>query len=144
MKIIMKSQNGIGFIEVMIVVIITGFGMLGIARLQWINTQTVSTTYLDAQAALYTNEMISRLRSNKRAAIEGTYNTKLVAYSDVSVPSEKSVQAVRGRYNWFKNLSTTIPKAKAAIQCNNNGVCIIAIEYEGTQGVRKQVMAAQL
>lgn len=139
-----KLQQGFGLIEVMVVVIIMGFGILSIARLQLINTQTVATTYLDAQATLYSDEIISRLRSNKQAAIEGAYNTPLAAFSDLERPSDQASQATIGRYNWMKNISATLPSAQAAIQCNSMGVCIVAVTYEGTQGSRNQVMAAQL
>ena len=136
-----KSQAGLGLIEVLIVLVIMGVGLLALAKLQIANNQLSSAALLNTQATLHIEEMIERLRSNKTSAINGDYNTSL---TDVSVISQGASLASSERYNWAKNLQKSVPQPQIAIQCNKKGLCLVAVKYAGPKGSKEQVLVAQL
>ncbi|MCK5727030.1 MAG: prepilin-type N-terminal cleavage/methylation domain-containing protein [Thiotrichaceae bacterium] len=139
-----NKQKGLGLLEVMIVVVITGVGLLGIAKLQLFNNQSSLGSSFNTQATEHLEEMIARLRSNKSSAIQGDYNTVLVVLKDLTPPATNAVQAKKGRYNWLKSLSSVVPNPQAAIQCETTGLCALAIHYQGTQEIQKHVLVVQL
>ena len=136
-----KSQAGVGLVEVLIVMIIMGVGLMGLAKLQLATNQTNTTAYMNTQATIHIEEMIERLRSDKLAAINGDYNMTLAKATSITTGASIAQQ---GRFSWAQNLSNNIPSPKVAISCNNSGLCLVAIKYTGSQGEKEQVLVAQL
>ena len=136
-----QAQAGVGLLEVLIVMVVMGVGLMGLAKLQLSTNQTNTTAYLNTQATIHIEEMIGRLRSDKLAAINGDYNVSLTKAASITTGASIAKQ---GRYNWAQNLSNNIPNPKVAISCNNSGLCLVAIKYTGSQGEKEQVLVAQL
>lgn len=82
--VLSKYQVGITLIEVLIAVVITAIGLLGVARMQTISVRFNHSAYLRSQAASLADDVIERMRVNTDAAIAGNYNIQLANATPVS------------------------------------------------------------
>jgi len=142
------TQQGFGLLEVMIALLVSAIGLVGIAKLQILNTQSITTSYRSVQAIGHLEEMICRLRSNKGAATAGDYNignvSGMLSFSSLSVPSNNSSQADKGIYNWMQSLSNTISDVQTAINCDSDSLCVLAVHYTSIQGLQKHTLVIRL
>lgn len=136
-----KSQTGVSLLEVLIVMVVMGVGLMGLAKLQLATNQTNTTAYMNIQAIIHIEEMIERLRSDKLSAINGDYNISLTKAATIT---SGGTQAKQGRYSWARNLTNNLPSPKVAISCNIVGLCLVAIKYTGPQGEKEQILVAKL
>lgn len=72
-----KHQDGITLTEVLVAVVVTAIGLLGVARMQTISVRYNHSAYLRSQAASVADSLIERMRVNRDAAIAGSYNAAL-------------------------------------------------------------------
>lgn len=135
------QQAGVGLLEVLIVMVVMGVGLMGLAKLQLATNQTNTTAYMNTQAIIHIEEMIQRLRSDKLSAINGDYNISLTKAVEIT---SGGTLAKQGRYSWARNLTNNLPTPKVAISCNTVGLCLVAIKYLGSQGEKEQVLVTQL
>lgn len=74
-----RTQSGIALIEVLITVLILAIGFLGLAGLQLTALRNNSSAYERSQATMLAYDIIDRMRANRDAALNGSYNTALDA-----------------------------------------------------------------
>ncbi|MEC8524178.1 MAG: type IV pilus modification protein PilV [Pseudomonadota bacterium] len=60
----MKSQSGLGLIEVLVTIVITTIGLLGLSAMQMQSIRTVSDTGNRTHAIWVANDLINRIRAN--------------------------------------------------------------------------------
>lgn len=68
----MKKMNSRGFsmIELLVAVVITAIGLLGLAALQMVTLKNVNNTQFRSLATFYAYDMAERIRSNKASSAE--------------------------------------------------------------------------
>ncbi len=130
-----SRQLGFSLIEVLITVVVTSFGLLGIAGLQLSSINASTTASVNTQAMIGIDEIVGQIRANSDVAKAGEFdidldgNNNLVAFSTSLEPSGSPSIAESGAYNWFRNLNQSIPGVKAGINCDaTSGICAIKVE----------------
>lgn len=65
------AQRGFTLVEVLVTLVIFGFGMLGVAGLQMVSLANMDSAQFRSVASLKANEMAERIRANGGAAYDG-------------------------------------------------------------------------
>jgi len=130
-----SRQQGVSLIEVLITVVVTSFGLLGIAGLQLASVNASTAASVNTQTMISIDEIVGQIRSNSVAAKAGEFDIdldgsgNLVAFSTSLAPAGGASISKTGAYNWFRNLNQSIPGVKAGINCNStSGICAIKVE----------------
>lgn len=125
-----RNQAGVGLIEVLIAVLVLGVGLLGIAALQAITLRNSSTSAERTQAAMQTYSMLDTLRSQRTAAIAGTFNTG----TEYKCSTSSALGAAGSLDGWLADLRNTVSSSACGrVNCapNSKGIttCIIAVRW---------------
>ena len=122
-------QQGFSLIEVLITVVVTSFGLLGIAGLQLASVNASTVASVNTQAMISIDEIVGQIRANPNAAKAGEFDiTPLVVFSTSLAPTTPTVSE-SGVYNWFRNLNQSIPGVKAGIKYDaTTDICVVKIE----------------
>ena len=129
------KQQGVGLIEVLISVLIMSIGLLGLVGLQISSVNNATLSYTNTQAIFALQDMAGLLISSAPAAKAGDFdippnlNTSLKGFSDLTAPDVGDSQTKKARYYWFQNLNDALPNARASLECDAAGTCIIKVEF---------------
>lgn len=137
----LNIQAGVGLIEVMVAILLLGMGLLGAVALQFATAKEQRSSQFVARAALLSNEIAERMRSN-RAAIEDTATpryTTSTTYLDaraavsaaastvnactVNTPCNTASSAAVNDINlWLQSVNTLMPQSAAMLLMPPEGV----------------------
>lgn len=129
------KQKGMGMIEVLVSVLVMSVGLMSLAGLQISSVNNASVSYTNTQAIFALQDMVGLLLSSLPAAKAGDFNiatnpdNSLKALSDLTAPTPSSSQSVKTRYYWLQNLSDVLPNAKASLNCDAVGACVIKVQF---------------
>lgn len=123
-----KQQRGVALIEVLIAMLVTAIGILGVVSLQVVSLKTAQNATLQAQANTLGYDMLDRLRANPTLAKAGNYN--LAKTEDDPSSTSTAIQDI-DRRQWRTMLANSLPARtdKASIACNAAGICTITIPW---------------
>ncbi len=146
-----RSQEGFSMIEVLITVLVSAIGLIGMAGLQITSIKTTTVSVANTQAMIAINEIIDLMRVDFVAASNGEFNIDaldsngtLRTFSATTAPSGTPTLAETMTYTWFKNLDRQVSGVKAGVNCSNLGMCAIKIELSDSVGGQAQVISVQL
>ncbi|WP_051786458.1 type IV pilus modification protein PilV [Endozoicomonas numazuensis] len=71
---LLSQSNGFTLIEVLVAVLVLAIGLLGMASLQLISTQSSSSALTRSQATMLAYDLAERMRQNRTEAISGSYD----------------------------------------------------------------------
>ena len=128
--------------EVLASLVMITFGLLSLTSLQTRSVKLSTVAYTETQAALHLEEAVELLRANKIAASNGDYNFSLDSVDSFSAGG--STIAEIDRYRWLYNLNSTLPGAKASIDCDNASQCVLELQYEFLGISKSQTLAVIL
>ena len=128
-----QSQRGVGLIEVLIALVVTSIGLLGLAALQGKAQQAEMESYQRSQALILLQDMSSRLRANR--AQRASYVTGMAGCG------VDTTRAAQDLCEWSKSLagaSETLDGAKVGAMIAGHG-CItgsgdafeVIVEWQG-------------
>jgi type IV pilus assembly protein PilV len=133
------SQAGATLIEVLVTVVVTSIGLLGMAGLMAVSTKVNHDAYLNTQANFIAQTLIESMHINASAVADGRYDG---TYTDDSgsdpgcrahgcSPTER---AEYDRVRFDSALRTTLPNPTASVKCTagNSPVVPSAAPYGGT------------
>ncbi|MGI9281387.1 MAG: type IV pilus modification protein PilV [Endozoicomonas sp.] len=82
-KFTSKKVQGFTLIEILVAVLVLAIGLLGMASLQLLGSQSSQGAASRTQAALLAYDLAERMRNNREAALDGSYgNGQLAAPND--------------------------------------------------------------
>lgn len=87
MKDSKRHQHGFSMIEVLITILVTAVGFLGVAGMQMLNLKTVNNTQYRSIATLHAYDIAERMRANMAGVKAGHYNVSDSAASSSSCTS---------------------------------------------------------
>lgn len=119
-----RNQHGVTLIEVLIAMLVTSIGLLGLAGLQLFALKNNQSTALQAQANILAYDLLDRLRANPALAEAGQYNIDLQAPS----PTTKTTIRDRDIKEWRDMLSASLPDGTGAIACDGR-VCTVTVQW---------------
>lgn len=100
----MKHAQGFSLIEVLVTLLITSVGLLGLAGLQVKSLQFNHGAYLRSQANILAYDMADRMRLNKDDARAGQYNILITANKPTASNLETTDQN-----QWLTLIENTLP-----------------------------------
>lgn len=122
----LRSQSGVGIIEIMIALLVMTIGLLGMAAMQTNGMQMTSESLARSQAIILANDIIERARTNLGSrgdyevesgsvpACDATYEPE-----DPSAEEEESlwpsIVASNDKNEWLNNLACLLPSADAVV-----------------------------
>lgn len=127
------SQKGFYLFELLITLIVMSIGMLGIAGMLLLAHKTSSSSYLRQQATQSAYNIIERMRANRQAAINGSYNVSdLVASGTPSPPTAPSLDCSTASCNatqmaaydtwyWLARDLSSLPSGAGSVTTTNSG-----------------------
>lgn len=123
----MKMQRGVTLIEVLITLLITTVGLLGLAALQATSLKFNHGAYLRSQANIFAYDITDRMRLNRAVAQAGSYNIAMTA----SKPTGTTLVQV-DLNQWLTLLETALPVGDGSVSCSSN-ICTITIQWQEAQ-----------
>lgn len=120
-----SRQRGVSLIEVLIAVLVFSIGLLGLAGLIVMATQSTHVGYLRTQATFLANSMAERMSANPGAVWSGGYNSTSYPASAQSAgcgagaPCTAAGVATHDQQIWSGQLKAFLPNPKASIACTD-------------------------
>src|SRR5690554_6977331 len=123
-------QKGFSLIEVLITVLILAIGLLGLASLQANSLVGNQQSYMRSQATSLAYDMTDRLRANKRAALDGDYDTGFGNAVACAIPEGGRTVAVDDLESWRIALACALTEGRGAIDVDNaTGIATISVRW---------------
>ncbi|KIZ51181.1 pilus assembly protein PilV [Pseudomonas oryzihabitans] len=125
-------QRGATLIEVLIAMFILAIGLLGLAGLQAVSTQSNQGAYYRSQATVLASDIVERMRANREMALAGNYTTS-------SFPTSSNTHAVEGTQDkrdlaeWLNNLANSLPQGTGTIVTDSN-IVTVSIRWDDGRG----------
>ena len=126
------KSEGFTLIEFLVALLVFAIGILALTSLQIFVLRSDISAHHQAQAVQIAYSMMDRLRSNRAAALAGSYN----------IPNAAAISAGDGNppladddlADWNANELSLLPNADAIINCTTSGNCTITISWSDVQG----------
>jgi Tfp pilus assembly protein PilV len=139
-------------LEILITVVISAFGLIGLAGLQISSVNATTISSANTQTMIAIKEMVGQLIANKPAALNGEFNITaantdtgaLRAFSTDLVPANDATSSQTITYRWFNNLNNAVPGVKAGIHCDSSGLCAIKVQLSEAVDSMEQIISVQL
>lgn len=115
------AHRGLTLIEILVTLVVTSLGLLGIAVLQARSLQSNHDAYLYSQASALAYDMAERIRANPAAVIAGGYNTAMTdtpaaancVANECGAPTQ---MAAYDKYEWKETqVKVLLPEAGASV-----------------------------
>lgn len=116
-----RRDRGFSLLEVLVTVVILSLGMLGVAAVLITVHKSNASSYLRQQAVQETYDILDRMRANRSAALQGSYDVALG-----TAPGTSSVNCTSGSCNptqmaaydqwqWLTDLADTLPSGTGSV-----------------------------
>ncbi len=119
------NAKGVALLEILIALVVTSIGLLGVAGLQVMSLKNNQSAALQSQANVLAYDMFDRLRAN--AGVAANYN---IALTD-STPTGTSINKIDIQ-QWRGMLAASLPEGTGAIACNAAAppVCRVTVQWK--------------
>ncbi|MDR2876924.1 MAG: type IV pilus modification protein PilV [Chromatiales bacterium] len=134
------QQRGFTLIEVLITVIILAIGLLGLAGLQFSGLRFTHSAYQRSQATILTNDILDRMRVNRRIAENGAYDIALGAApaaancTGLGIDCNPANMARADLSEWKNAIATMLPAGDGSVR-RNGSAFVVTIQWNDTRGV---------
>ncbi len=119
-----RTEAGTTLIEVLVAVLVSSIGLLGVAGLAAASTRTEQAAYEVAQLGLAAQALIDSMHVNPIGVVAGSYNgafeTTTSAPGECSAGCSASQRATDDRARFTRSIAATLPNPDAALQCAAN------------------------
>ncbi len=124
---------GFSLLEALITALVLAIGLLGMAGLQGTALKRNHSSYLRSQAVVMAYDMMDRMRSNRTAALAGSYNLTYGSTPTTTSCSSACTPAQLALYDqgeWLNSLSK-LPGGEGAITVNaTTGVTTVTVYWD--------------
>lgn len=134
-----KQTKGFTLVEVIVAMVILAIGLLGTASLVMTSMQSNQGAYLRSQASMLATDMAERIRANSDAT--NAYVLSGQPAAENCSPCTPSQQANADLYQWWTNLTASIPGASARITIPSTGNYLITINWTESDAQLKTTSA---
>ncbi len=130
------SVRGFSLIEVLVAVLVFSLGLLGLAGLLVVSTQSSHASYLRTQAGFLAEQMANRMRSNPEGVWGGAYDAAYpvaaaIGACNSAAGCSPAQVATRDQAVWSRQLQQFLPGAGASIACTQpaGGPAVSATQF---------------
>jgi type IV pilus assembly protein PilV len=106
-----RSLRGFSLIEVLVALVVTTMGLMGLASLQLLALRTQHNAFLRGQATQLNHDIIERMRGNADAALTGAYD---ISYD--AMPAAGAGMADADKREWRQRIATALPEGRGRIR----------------------------
>ncbi len=111
------GQTGYSLVEVLVALLITSVGMLGLAGLQLNSLRNTNSAGQRLEATTLAYDILERMRANRRAATLGAYNIEVGEDSAGAEPAAQDLAV-------WKSTLAMLPDGDGAVQANAQQVTV--------------------
>jgi len=127
-----RRQAGFSLLEVLIAILVLGFGLLGFAMLQTMNVRFVQSSNYRTEATNLAYDLLDQMRSNRYQS--GWYTSASFAADSVktaqcSRPTGDAVTVVKNIARWQCQVVQALGEGASATVLNNNGRVTVGISW---------------
>jgi type IV pilus assembly protein PilV len=123
-----RAAGGFSLIEVMVALLVTSVGLLGLASLQLVSLKQNHGAYLRSQATALAHDMVERMRANRQQALSGAYD---VDFGDTG----GSGLAATDLAQWQGAIDRTLPEGDGAVAVNSaSGLATVSVRWDDARG----------
>lgn len=128
-----RAARGVGLVEVMVALLILSIGLLGIASLYMTGLRMAQEAYFHSQATLLSQDLIDRMRANRRAVATGAYERPAFAASE-QAPSCEPIGlngdiATQDIALWTQALACALPEGDGTVVHRGDGVYRVVVRW---------------
>ena len=135
LRSVRREEQGASMIEVLITIVVLAIGLLGLAGLQVTSIQTNYSSYYRSQASVLAYDLSDRMRSNRAAALGGSYDLDFPTSSDSH--SVSGSIAAKDKAEWLNSLATILPGGTGKVE-RDDSLIIIHVQWDDTRGQIKR------
>lgn len=104
-----QSQSGMSMIEILITIVISAVGLLGLAGMQMVSLKNVNNTQFRTLATIYAYDMAERMRSNRAGVDANGYDAIDGTETDPGcTPCSAAQIAQADAYQWNQLLKASV------------------------------------
>ncbi|WP_170005831.1 type IV pilus modification protein PilV [Marinobacter guineae] len=145
----LKSQAGIGLIEILVTVLVLGIGILGVASTQVVSLQMNSQSQSRSQAVLLAEDILDRIRANADnpgayALAQGNAQGGDNGACDTSFVPANATVAANDIAAWENSLACLLPAAQRTVAVNGNTVTVSIDWDQDDQAMNPVVVRTQI
>jgi type IV pilus assembly protein PilV len=107
-----RHSAGLTLIEVLVTLVITSVGLLGVAALQLSTVRNNYDAYVRSQAAVLASDILDRMRANREAALGSDPSPYVVSFG---TPTGTGTRAATDIADWKATLGTQLANGDGAI-----------------------------
>jgi type IV pilus assembly protein PilV len=127
-----RRQAGFSLLEVLIAILVLGFGLLGFAMLQTMNVRFVQSSNYRTEATNLAYDLLDQMRSNRYQS--GWYTSASFAADSVktaqcSRPTGDTVTVAKNIARWQCQVVQALGEGASATVLNNNGRVTVGISW---------------
>ena len=133
----MRDQRGVTLIEILVTLLVTAIGLLGLASMQLVNLKNINNSQYRTQATILAYSMAEKMRSNQAGVSNGSYDDIDGDESDPACSPCTVDQIARlDAYKWNQLIDASaenggLPEgAKGTVTVRGNGLYDIVVSWE--------------
>ncbi|MCB1615310.1 MAG: type IV pilus modification protein PilV [Pseudomonadales bacterium] len=116
-----QKQAGVGMIEILVTLLVLGIGLMGVVGMQYMSLKSANDANNRYLAALYTQELVERMRSNQVAVQAGNYSKESNAGNICTKQCTPQEMARSDIKEWLDNIENDLPNGEGKISVANVG-----------------------
>lgn len=130
----MRAQKGFSLLEVLITLIVVSVGLLGIASILVNSLKNNYNSYALSQANILANDMLERVRANKKTAV-ATPSPYALGISGAVPAAATGTQgeAAAELAEWRAALSKTLPSGTGSVTVTSAGKVQIVVQWNSSR-----------
>ena len=127
-----KKISGFTLVEFLVALLIFAIGILSLTALQLRVLRGDISAHNYAQPIQVAYSMMDRLRSNRNAALAGSYN--ITDVSEITDGDGLAPLADDDLASWRNNELDLLPAPNVTISCSSSGNCSVTVIWDDSQG----------
>jgi len=123
-----RRGTGFSLLEVLVALLVTSVGLLGLAALQLVSLKQNHGAYLRSQATFLAHDMVERMRSNRQQAISGAYDVGFGGSGGSGLAAADLAQ-------WQALVDALLPSGDGAVSVDAaRGLAIVSVRWDDSRG----------
>lgn len=146
-RVVLRSQAGVGLIEVLVALVVLSIGLLGVAALLATSLSTNNSAMSRSMAVVSSYSILDAMRADNTNAKAGQYNTTVKSNA---CPTGQGTLASTQLASWCGQLGTYFGQTtntQGIINCTTLGICQVQVVFDdsraGKGGVNNQTVTTQ-